>query len=602
MQNNPVRLLYYFLGIGTNFQYCPKVSNTFDPVYDYIIVGAGSAGAVVASRLSEDPCVTVLLLEAGGTTDPISEVPAAAFLLQLTDMDWQYKTVPQKKGALGYDNHQLPWPRGKGIGGTSLLNFFMYVRGNRRDYDRWAKNGARGWAWKDVLPYFLKSEDNTDPELMNNIFHHKGGYLTVQSAQYNSTLMHAFAKAAAERGYEYRDINGNRQTGFSRIQGTLRNGRRCSTAKAFLIPAQNRKNLHIVNNALVTKVLINTKKDAYGVRFEINGQKYDVRVRKEVIVSGGTINSPQLLMLSGIGPRKHLEELNIPVIADLPVGDNLQDHVGTTSLNFEATKAEPLLLGQITNPLNLEKFKQEGKGPLTSFSGIEGMAYVNTKFNNADLDWPDVEIHMASGSPASDYGQILKRTVGMTDEVYREVYAPYTGKNTFTFFPCNLRPKSRGTIRLKSTDPHEHPLIDPNLFEYREDLDLLVEVMKECVDIVNNTNAFKEIGAKMFETKFPGCDNLTLYSEEYLRCVALRHTFTLYHPVGTCKMGDPRDRTTVLDSHLRVKGIKNLRVVDGSVMPTIVSGNTNAPIIMIAEKASDMIKKDNRHRTKCSRR
>ncbi|GBN17743.1 L-sorbose 1-dehydrogenase [Araneus ventricosus] len=461
--------LYYVLLPYVAYQ--PEVSDYFDKEYDYIVVGAGSAGSVLASRLSEDSCVKVLLLEAGGHVNPVSEIPAAAFLTQLTDNDWQFSSTPQKRAGGGYPNRQFPVPRGKGLGGSSLLNCMLYVRGNKRDYDQWADNGATGWSWRDIYSYFLKAENNTDPEFANNGYHSSGGFLTVSTPPETNALKEAFAAAAQEVGYEYRDINGEKQTGFAKIQGTIRDGRRCSTAKAYLIPAEDRDNLHIVNKAYVQKVLINNDKEAYGVRFEKDGDIYDIRARKEVIVSGGSINSPQILMLSGIGPKEHLEDFGIEVIADLPVGDNLQDHVGNVVLNFEAKHADPIFLKEAALPSSLLEYKLHATGPTTSLSGIEGMAFLNTKYNDARLDWPDVEIHLISGSPATDYTQTFRQSVGMPDEVYNKVYKPYLGKSTFTFFPVLLRPKSRGTVRLKSDDPYEYPLIDFNLFQYEEDLD-----------------------------------------------------------------------------------------------------------------------------------
>ncbi|XP_042913595.2 glucose dehydrogenase [FAD, quinone]-like, partial [Parasteatoda tepidariorum] len=253
--------------------------------------------------------------------------------------DWNYKTVPQKFGAFAYPNHQMTMPRGKGLGGSSMINYMLYVRGNKRDYDRWADIGCEGWSWKDVYPYFLKSENNTDPAILRDGYHGIDGYLTVQSLQYESSIAIAFSKAAAELGYKYHDTNGANQTGFSIVQGTTRNGRRCSTSKAFLIPAEDRLNLDIVTDALVTKILINKDLAAYGVKVDIGGHEYEIFSEKEVIVSSGTYNSAQLLMLSGIGPKYHLERLGIPVIADLPVGENLQNHIGAGGISFEASNA-----------------------------------------------------------------------------------------------------------------------------------------------------------------------------------------------------------------------------------------------------------------------
>ncbi|XP_071036468.1 L-sorbose 1-dehydrogenase-like [Parasteatoda tepidariorum] len=587
----------------------PKTTTNFKSKYDYIVVGAGAAGSVIAARLSEDRCVSVLLLEAGPKAIPLTEGPALQFLSQNSRHDWGYKTVPQKRGALYLLNRQMVTPRGKGLGGSTLLNYMLYVRGNRRDYDGWAKQGATGWSWKDVYPYFLKSEGNTDPKIVAEGYHNTSGPLTIQSAQWSTPLMEAWKKAAAERGYEYRDINGEKQTvlfneGFHKLQGFTRNGRRCSASKAFLVPAQDRPNLDIVTDALVTKILIDKNKNAYGVKFQKDGKDHEVHINKEVIVSGGSINSPQLLMLSGIGPRKHLEAKGIPVIEDLPVGDNLQDHVGSIFLHFKATGSKDTIQQILSRPLcNLVDYNLRGTGPFASLNGVEGQAWVNSKFNDPSLDWPDLEIQLDAFSPTSDAGLLSGHLLGIPQKVINQVYLPYLGKHTFTMFSCFLRPFSRGTVRLATANPNDHILIDPNTFANASDIDRVQAVLQENVDIVTKTKAFKEIGAKLFETKFPGCEqfvaNSTYYSPEYLRCIAVGYTFNFYHPVGTCKMGSADDKTTVVDPKLKVKGIRNLRVADGSIIPNQVSGNTEAPIIMIGEKCSDMIKADNPDRNNC---
>lgn len=295
--------------------------------YDFIVVGAGSAGAVIAARLSEIGNWSVLLLEAGGDETEISDVPALAGFLQLSEMDWKYQTKPHAHRAYcqAMIGDRCNWPRGKVLGGSSVLNAMVYVRGNKRDYDEWEAQGNLGWSYKDVLPYFTKSEDNRNPYLVKTGYHGSGGYLTVQESPWRTPLSLAFVKAGEELGYEHRDCNGAEQSGFMLVQTTMRRGSRCSTSKAFLRPVRLRENLHIAKFAHATRVLIDSKtKRTYGVEFVRENKRQIVFAKKEVILSAGAINSPQLLMLSGIGPAAHLAEFKIPVISDLPVGDNLQ--------------------------------------------------------------------------------------------------------------------------------------------------------------------------------------------------------------------------------------------------------------------------------------
>ncbi|GBN92093.1 Glucose dehydrogenase [FAD, quinone] [Araneus ventricosus] len=573
--------LFYFQRVFSPFHYaaCTRENE----------VGSGSAGAVVANRLSENPDIRVLLLEAGGAPKLKSEVPILAAQLQMTRNDWRYLTVPQKHSCFGLINRQMPWPRGRVLGGSSILNYMLYVRGNRRDYDQWARNGAEGWTWKEVYPYFLKSEDNQDPHTAFNGYHGTGGYLTVNTPPFVTPLGHAFEQSALFLGYSVNDINGVRQTGATIPQGTIRRGSRCSTAKAFLSSAGKRPNLDIVINAFVTKILIDSDRRARGVLYDKDGHSFEALARREVIVSAGSVNSPQLLMLSGIGPKKQLKKFGIPVIADLPVGENLQDHVGSAGIHFVIDDPVSLLPNRILSVKNFLKFITMGKGPLTVLGGCEGLAFVNTPFANHTDDWPDIEIHFISSSPSSDEGVSIRRVMGLTDEDFKAVYVPYIGKDSFTMYPVLLRPKSRGRIYLQSADPYVKPKIDPRYFSNPLDIKKLVQGMKICLKL-GLQPPFLKMGSSLFETKFPGCEIYPLYSDLYLECVARTYTITIYHPVGTCKMGSPWDPTAVVDSHLRVIGIKGLRVVDASIMPTIVSGNTNAPVIMIAEKASDLIK------------
>ncbi|GAB6031331.1 hypothetical protein CHUAL_009116 [Chamberlinius hualienensis] len=581
-------LLYYYNVEPPKFK---VVKRGLADHYDFIVVGAGSAGAVVASRLSEDPSVRVLLLEAGGDETFLSEIPALSGYLQLSELDWQYKTTPQQLACLGFKNRQCSWPRGKVLGGSSTINYLVYIRGNRRDYDLWASLGNYGWSYNEVLPYFLKSEDNTSPWMAHDVVHHHtGGYLTISEVPYRTPLITAFLQAGRENGYPTRDLNGEFQSGVMPVQATLRRGARCSTAKAFLRPAMNRPNLHIIMNAHALKVQLDNRKRAYGVVFDRFGREHFAKASKEVILAAGAINTPQLLMLSGIGPKAHLQEHGIPVIVDLPgVGENLQDHVASGGITWTVDYPVSVVQTRLETPSYILEWMIHGKGPLTTLGGLEGAAFVKTPFTNQSDDWPDVQFHYVSGSAVSDRGKHLRYITGFTDEVWDKYYLPIINKDTFSMMPTLLRPKSRGTVRLKNADPFEPPLMDPKYFTHPEDIHTITEGAKIALAF-GRSAAFQKFGAKLHSAVFPGCESFELHSEEYFACLARHYSATIYHPVGTCKMGVAEDPMAVVDPELRVYKVTGLRVVDASIMPLINSGNTNGPVIMIGEKAADMIK------------
>lgn len=415
--------------------------------------------------------------------------------------------------------------------------------------------------------------------------------MTVQDNPYNTPIGVAFLEAAQEMGYEIRDINGYQQTGFALYQFTMRRGTRCSTSKAFLRPVRLRNNLHISLFSHVTKVLIDpTTRRAFGVEYIKNGQKQVVLARKEVILSGGAINTPHLLMLSGIGPAEHLQEKGINVIHDSPgVGENLQDHIAVGGVTFLIDHPISLVINRLVNLNTALRYAIKEDGPLTSSIGLEAVGFINTKYANQSDDWPDMEFMLTSTSTAADGGTQVKHAHGLTDEFYNEVFSSINYKDTFGIFPMMLRPKSRGQIKLKTNNPLDYPLLYHNYLTHPHDVNVLREGVKAAV-AYGQTEALKRFGARLHSVPVPKCKHLPPYTDEYWNCFIRQYTLSIYHYSCTAKMGTQQDPYAVVDPELRVYGVSGLRVIDASIMPTITNGNINAPVIMIGEKGADLIK------------
>ena len=519
--------------------------------YDYIIIGAGSAGCTIANRLAEDYALNILILEAGPPDDSFMlRMPAGfASLGDKTPYNWRYETVPQKHCG----NRRMYWPRGKTLGGSSSINAMLYVRGNAWDYDHWRQLGNEGWSYNDVLPFFKKAENN---ERGGDDFHGTGGPLNVADQVDPSKINEGFLKACEQAGHtRVKDFNGANQEGVGYYQVTQKDKQRWSTASAYLRPAveRNKNNVKVISNALVERIILDDKR-AMGLRYVVDGRDEVALCSREIILSGGAVNSPQLLMLSGIGPADHLKSLGIRVWHDLPgVGANLQDHLDAAILQFCKTRDT---YDRANKLWSLYQYWRHKKGPGTSPIAETG-GFLSS---SSGLSAPDIQLHFLPVLVV-DHGRTKMK------------------KDGYSLHVCTLRPESTGTIRLKSSDPKEHPLIDANYLAERKDLDTLIKGVKIGREIFAQSG-LDPYRADEFQ---PGAAVKTdAEIEQWVRA----HCETIYHPVGTCKMGPDNDPMAVVDNQCRVRGLEGLRVVDASVMPTLIGGNTNAPTIMIAERTA----------------
>ncbi|MDR3499244.1 MAG: choline dehydrogenase [Parvibaculum sp.] len=522
--------------------------------FDYIIIGAGSAGCVLANRLSENPANKVLLLEAGGKDSSILiHMPAGVGGLIGTELvNWYYYT----EGQPHLNNRKLFWPRGKVLGGSSSINGMIYIRGHARDYDLWRQMGLEGWGFADVLPYFRRSEGN---ENGSSAFHGGEGPLGVSNARKTNVLFDAFVEAGKQAGHPYTDdFNGPQQEGMGPYQTTIKDGKRCSAAVGYLVPAMSRPNLKVEVKALTNRILFEGKK-AVGVEYTQNGEVKTARANKEVILSGGAVNSPQVLLLSGIGNGEYLRKFGINVVADLPgVGQNLQDHLDCTVI-YECK--QPITLH---SQMNIVRQLMTGvqytffKTGLGASQGLESGGFLKTR---PELEIPDIQLHFVAA-------------------MMRDHARTKSDRHGFTIHVCQLRPESRGYVALKSLDPADHALIQPNYLATETDR----RTLRDGTRIVRNIMAQRAMDPYRGPEFWPGADK---QSDAEIDAWVRESAETIYHPVGTAKMGN--DPMAVVDNKCKVRGIEGLRVVDASVMPTLVGGNTNAPTIMIAEKISDDI-------------
>ncbi|XP_075156916.1 glucose dehydrogenase [FAD, quinone]-like [Haematobia irritans] len=560
----------------------PNVRDT----YDFIIVGAGSAGSVVASRLSENPQWKVLVLEAGEDPPIESEVPAMALTMQHSPYAYNYYTVANNRSCLALENEQCYWPRGKMFGGSGAINFLLYLRGNRRDYDTWLDMGNTGWGYEDLWPYFEKSIKSEHNEIGKQ--QHRG-YIEVnefEKAPENKEVFEMLLKAAEEMQQPLPpSFDKDQPMGYAFSPGTVNKGHRTTTAKGYLNRVGYSKNLKIIKNAQVTKLNFQGKR-VVSLDFVVNDRKrVNVEVNKEVIVAAGSLDTPKLLMLSGIGPQEVLKPLNIPMINHLPVGENLQDHV-LVQLFVKFNGSQQTKEDQLDSVYQYLVYQ---KGPLASLSVSSLVGLVNVDGMSM---YPDIQyLHFSFQKNEIETLQTYLKAVGMKEDKANYLMEVIKENAILLIFIVLLHPKSRGSVIITSKSFKDPPTIDTNYFSAPEDIESMLRALNYAENFVNS-QTLQEKNAEIIHIPLQECDLHQFKSPEYWNCYIKYMSYTCYHPVGTVQMGSLDNNSSVVDPRLKVKDLENLRVADASIMPTLPSANTNAASIMIGEKASDLIKED----------
>ncbi|XP_018324064.1 glucose dehydrogenase [FAD, quinone] [Agrilus planipennis] len=568
---------------------CGRITPTLQPdnEYDFIVIGGGGAGPVLAGRLTENPHWKVLLLEQGNDEPVGSQVPSFAYnFLANNETTIYYPTEPQKNACHENENSECRYVRAKILGGCGVVNGMTYMRGVPNDYDHWAKLGNTGWSYKDVLPYFRKSEDNGNIGVYTSTeFHGIGGPISVERFPSAPDISHDILKAARSIGYKTpSDLNADVTEGFTISQTMSKNGTRDSTARAYLRPARFRPNLHIMLNSTATKIHFikeNGSSVARSVEFYYKGQRYNVNVKKEVIVTGGTIGSPQLLLLSGIGPKADLEDVNVDVVHDLPgVGQNFQNHV-SLFIQFNLKKVRD------TNLLNLESLKEYlllQKGPLSS-TGIAQLGSRISSSENRNKNWPDIQIYFSGYSANCTYDC---GTPGLPANPKQP-----NGTRRITFQVTLVRPKSKGYIKLRSNDPVVKPIIQPNYLEKDYDVKAIISGIRTVIKMGTVHDLKQKYGSELVQGRYGNCSTLHKFgTDDFWECAIKYSTYPENHLTGTCKMGPQTDNLAVVNPQLKVYGTSNVRVADASAFPNIVAANIFATVVVVAEKAADYIKND----------